>query len=65
MSLITPDITASLEELAAKMLPSVFSLHQTQNLIVKGDMKWDRIDNKIMKEANKINQKQYLSKVKY
>ena len=57
MDLITPEITATLEELAAKILPSVIPLHQNQNMIVKGDRKWDRIDNKIMKEANKINQK--------
>lgn len=59
--MITPNIATALDVLVEKTLPKLYLLPQTQSLIVKGSRKWDRLDNKLMKEAIKINKREYNS----
>ena len=47
----------NLEAIAAKIIPVIVPLEHTQALLVKKDQKLDRIDIKILKEADKLNKK--------
>jgi hypothetical protein len=62
--MITTDTKAAIEALAKKTLSAVVGLPNTQALIIRNERKFDRIDTKILKEAEKINRKEYLSDVK-
>lgn len=57
--MLTTNTIIALEALAKRIQPSVYSLPQTQSLIVKGSQKWDRLDTKLSKESKKINTREY------
>lgn len=59
--MISTNSIIALEALAKQFQPLVYSLPQTQALITKGSQKWDRLDTKLLKEAKKINTREYRS----
>ena len=59
--MITSDIKLTIETLANKTFSHLKVYPHTQALIIKNERKFDRIDLKLMKEANKLNRKEYLS----
>lgn len=62
--MIAEKIRLTLEVVANKILPVLIPLQQTQALVVKGEQKLDRIDIKILKEADKLSNKEYRAEVK-
>lgn len=62
--LITENMRQVIYNIATAYLPKMIPLRQTQALIVRPDCKLDRLDAKLMKEVNKLNNKER-SKVKH
>lgn len=62
--MISDKARSTLEAIAHKILPAVLPLQQTQALIIKKEIKLDRIDVKLIKEAEKLNRKEYTSEIK-
>ncbi len=50
--------------MAEEYVKVLIPLPQTTNLIMKKDQKLDRIDTKLIKEADKLNKKENLANVK-
>jgi hypothetical protein len=56
--MITEDTRTLLTALAQKVITALTPLQQTQALVLKFGKKLDRIDTKLLKEANKLNRKE-------
>jgi hypothetical protein len=63
--MITSEIRMHLEALANRTIPVLTALPQSQALINKPDKKMDRVDIKILKEADKLNRREYIDEVKH
>jgi hypothetical protein len=51
-------VRSTLEAIASKVIGVIVPLEQTQALVMRKDQKLDRVDIKIMKEAEKLNRKE-------
>lgn len=55
--MLSQNIIQVLQRIAAEYIQVLIPLPQTTNLIMKKDQKLDRIDTKLIKEADKLNKK--------